>query len=160
MTTFGSFFSNNPAKWGHGFANPADYARQPKKTANYVWAYANGNNGGNDGWNFRGRGPIQISGRSIYTDFQAFYNRLFPDRQLDFINNPDLINSTDEIAMLASMFWCKQNLWWRFKTWDQNTSAKEVSGIVNRGSKTKKASREDERLEYFDAINKHIDCDN
>jgi putative chitinase len=160
LITFGSFFSNNPANWGHGFANPADYARQPQKTANYVWAYANGNNGGNDGWNFRGRGPIQISGRRIYTDFQAFYNRLFPDRQLDFINNPDLINSTDEIATLASMFWCKQNLWNRFKTWDQNTSAKEVSGIVNRGSKTKEASHEQERLDYFDAINKHIDCDN
>lgn len=47
------------------------YAYQPEKLANYIYAkrLGNGNEASGDGWKFRGRGLIQLTGRTLYTMF-------------------------------------------------------------------------------------------
>lgn len=54
----------------------APYVGHPQKLANYVYAKRNGNRGGSDGWDFRGRGYIQITGRDGY---RAVGYELTPD---------------------------------------------------------------------------------
>jgi putative chitinase len=67
--------------------NTADaYARNPQKIANKVYSsrMSNGNEASGDGWKFRGRGYIQLTGRGNYTLF---------DKQVseDILANPDLV---------------------------------------------------------------------
>jgi len=84
-------------------ASTAGYARTPQKIANKVYAsrMGNGNESSGDGWRFRGRGPIQLTGRSNYTAFAASINRP------DVLTNPDLV--AGELAFEAALWFFKSN---------------------------------------------------
>jgi putative chitinase len=65
-----------PRYFGPGKRNPAEYARNPQKLANYVYMDEfrtpqgrMGNTRPGDGWRFRGRGIKQLTGRNNYTTF-------------------------------------------------------------------------------------------
>lgn len=65
-----------PRYFGPGKENPADYARNPQKLANYVYmdkhrsaAGALGNVQEGDGWLFRGKGLKQVTGRANHAAF-------------------------------------------------------------------------------------------
>lgn len=88
--------------------NAASYARQPEKIANLVYGnrMGNGAESTGDGWRFRGRGPIQLTGKDNYT---ACSRDLFGDLRL--VNNPDLVTSDKKIALMtACWFWKRNNL--------------------------------------------------
>lgn len=63
------------------------FAHQPQKIANEVYNGRMGNRPGtDDGWNYRGRGGTQTTGRDAY-------QRLGSIMALDLVNNPDLVNA-------------------------------------------------------------------
>ena len=80
------------------------YARQPEKIANFVYANRIGNGPveSGDGWRFRGRGYIQLTGRANYRDFDRFVDD-------DIISNPDLV-ATKYPLTSAAWFWHTRNL--------------------------------------------------
>ncbi len=63
LTVFGKYFNNTSAK---------QYARKPKEIANRVYAnrMGNGNEASGDGYRFRGRGFIQLTGKDNYLQIQ------------------------------------------------------------------------------------------
>ena len=80
------------------------YQRQPQKIANKVYASRmdNGSESSGDGYKFRGRGYIQLTGRSNYTAFGKAINE-------DIANNPDVVSG--KYALLsAAWFWSKNGL--------------------------------------------------
>jgi predicted chitinase len=81
------------------------YARQPEKIANRVYAHRMGNRSeaSGDGWKFRGRGLIQLTGR---TNYNAFATWVGDDR---VVNEPDLVASEYAVHS-AVFFWDKNNL--------------------------------------------------
>ena len=99
------------------------YARQPQKIANKVYAnrMANGSEASGDGYKFRGRGYIQLTGRDNYTQFGKAIG-------VDIPNNPDVVASTYALAS-AAWFWSKNGL---NKLADAGASDTAVTSITKR----------------------------
>jgi putative chitinase len=99
------------------------YARQPQKIANKVYAnrMANGSEASGDGYKFRGRGYIQLTGRDNYTQFGKAIG-------VDIVSNPDSVSSTYALAS-AAWFWSKNGL---NKLADGGASDAVVTSITKR----------------------------
>jgi putative chitinase len=81
------------------------YARKPEKIANRVYAsrMGNGDEASGDGYKFRGRGYIQLTGKDNYKAFSDFIGE-------DCVANPDLV-STKYPLTSAAFFFEKNKLW-------------------------------------------------
>jgi putative chitinase len=96
------------AVWPQRFPDPMKaklYSRNPEKLANAVYANRLGNGGEEtgDGYRFRGRGLIQITGRDNY----GWVGELF---SIDLINLPDTLLEPRYAALSAAAFWNKHDL--------------------------------------------------
>ena len=93
---FGKYFNSTTA---------AGYARNPEKIASKVYAsrMGNGDESTKEGFKFRGRGYIQLTGKSNYTNFAKFIGE-------DTIANPDLVATKYPLAS-AAFFFNSNGLW-------------------------------------------------
>jgi putative chitinase len=84
-------------------ASTAGYARKPDKIANKVYAnrMGNGPEASGDGWKWRGRGPIQLTGKANYTAFAGDIGRP------DVLTNPDLV--VGELAFESALWFFRKN---------------------------------------------------
>lgn len=82
------------------------YQRQPEKIANRVYAnrMGNGDERSGDGWRYRGRGALQLTGRSNY---QALFDAL---QQPQLMQTPDVV--ADEYAFISARHFFTQNGLW------------------------------------------------
>lgn len=96
LKTFKKYFDRSRA---------AKYARNPQKIANRVYAnrMGNGSEDSGDGWRFRGRGLIQLTGKNNYIACGK-------DLGMDLIKNPDYLLTPEGAARSAGWFWEKNNL--------------------------------------------------
>lgn len=77
-------------------------ARNPEQIANHTYAnrLGNGSPESGDGWKYRGRGIIQLTGKSNY----AAANKALG---INCLQNPDMLTSMEWAAMAAVWFWVK-----------------------------------------------------
>jgi putative chitinase len=82
------------------------YARQPEKIANRVYAdrMGNGNEASGDGWKFRGRGALQLTGKANYEAFAKYLGTN------EVMENPDLVAT--KFAFESAMFFFERNKLW------------------------------------------------
>lgn len=94
--TFGKYFPGNLAE---------SYAKQPEKIASRVYGnrMGNGDETSNEGFKFRGRGYIQLTGKANYTSFTKFIGE-------DCVANPDLVATKYPLAS-AAFFFDSNKLW-------------------------------------------------
>jgi putative chitinase len=99
------------------------YQRNPQKIANRVYGgrMGNGPEETGDGFKFRGRGYIQLTGKSNYTAF----DKTVPEEILD---NPDLVASKYALAS-AGFFFNTNGLW---KICDQGSTDQVVTAVTKR----------------------------
>ena len=101
------------------------YARQPEKIANRAYAsrMGNGNEASGDGWKYRGRGLIQLTGTENYRNCGQALG-------MDLLSQPDLIIESPEISVaVACWYWNSRNL----SDWADKDDVKEVTRRVNGG---------------------------
>ena len=99
------------------------YARQPEKIGSRVYAnrMGNGNEASGEGFKFRGRGYIQLTGKNNYEAFSKFIGE-------DCVSNPDLVSTKYPLAS-AAFFFDKNNLW---STCDLGSSDDVVTKVTRR----------------------------
>ena len=78
------------------------YANKPKMIASRVYAnrMGNGDEASGDGYKYRGRGLIQLTGKTNYVAFDRFLNA-----NGEIVSNPDLVAKNKEYAVLTAFFY-------------------------------------------------------
>jgi len=116
---FGKYFPGNLAE---------SYARQPQKIASRVYGgrMGNGPESTGDGYKFRGRGYIQLTGKNNYTQFSKFIGE-------DCVANPDLVATKYPLAS-AAFFFDSNKLWAICDKGADNATVTAVTKRVNGGT--------------------------
>lgn len=111
---FGKYFPGNLNE---------SYARQPEKIAARVYGgrMGNGDESTKEGYKFRGRGYIQLTGKSNYVNFTKFIGE-------DCVSNPDLVANKYPLAS-AAFFFDSNKLW---SICDQGSSDEIVTKVTKR----------------------------
>jgi len=132
-STFGKYYSTNGGEVVE-LSNPirlitkrkaSDDAHKPEQIANFVYSnrMSNGDVASGDGWRYRGRGLIQLTGKANYTEFSTFC-------KIDVVSNPDLVmNDADTMVECACWFWMSRNL----NTHADNDDIVRITWSVNGG---------------------------
>ena len=129
---FGKYFPGNLEE---------SYSRNPEKIANRVYAsrMGNGDEKSGDGWKFRGRGALQLTGKDNYKAFSDYL------KKPEIMTNPDLVATT--YSFESAMFFFDKNKLWSICDQGINDAAilaltKRINGgthgLEDRNQKTKK----------------------
>lgn len=105
------------------------YERQPQRIANRAYAnrMGNGDEASGEGFAFRGRGALQLTGKFNYSEFAKYVNRP------DVMTNPDLVAT--ELAFESALWFFDKNKLWSICDKGINEAAiRELSSRIN-GSK-------------------------
>lgn len=132
-------------KYFKTIAQATAYERKPEKIANLVYAnrMGNGNEASGEGWKYRGRGYIQLTGKENYKAFDA----TVPE---DITANPDLVATKYALAS-AGFFFKKNNLW---SICDKGSSPDVVTLVTKRvnGGTIGLADRQKHFKEYYNLL--------
>jgi len=109
--------------WGFTPEEAADYERQPKRIANRIYGNRMGNRdeASGDGYRFRGRGCIQLTG-------SANYHHAGQALGVDLIMEPDLVATPQYAALTAGWFWNTQKLNDLAEAGDWTRLTKKING--------------------------------
>jgi putative chitinase len=137
MGIFKKYFSNAT------LANA--YQRQPEKIANRVYAnrMGNGDEHSGDGYKFRGRGYIQLTGKENYSKFDT----TVPE---DILSNPDLVATKYPLAS-AAFFFNSNKLW---SICDRGATPEIVTAVTKRvnGGTIGLSDRVKHFIEYYNLL--------
>jgi len=116
---FGKYFPDDAAAEA--------YARKPEAIANKVYAdrMGNGNEASGEGWKYRGRGLIQLTGKNNYEQCGESIGK-------DLVNDPDsLTESADTSVLAACWYWDTHKLNGYADQDDIKTVTKKINGGYN-----------------------------
>jgi putative chitinase len=119
------------------------YERKPEKIANLVYAsrMGNGDEASGDGFKFRGRGALQLTGKDNYKVFSEYL------KKPEIMTNPDLVAT--EFAFESAIFFFDRNKLWDIC--DKGVNKDTILALTKRinGGTHGLADREEKTLKYY-----------
>jgi putative chitinase len=106
----------------------APYHRKPEMIANVIYAnrMGNGDTASGEGYKYRGRGPIQLTGKANY---HAFASDFFEDPET-VMDDPDLVTDDVPTSLYSALwFWNKNNL----NKYADSGDIKGMTKVINGG---------------------------
>lgn len=127
-------------------AKALEYERKPEKIANLVYAsrMGNGDEGSGDGYKFRGRGALQLTGKDNYKAFSDYM------KKPEIMENPDLV-ATQYSFESAIFFFDKNKLW---DICDKGVNKDTILALTKRinGGTHGLEDREQKTLKYYEWV--------
>jgi putative chitinase len=119
------------------------YERKPEKIANLVYGnrMGNGDEASGDGFKFRGRGALQLTGKDNYKVFSEYL------KKPEIMTNPDLVAT--EFAFESAIFFFDRNKLWDIC--DKGVNKDTILALTKRinGGTHGLADREEKTLKYY-----------
>jgi len=119
------------------------YARNPEKIANVVYAsrMGNGDTASGEGWKYRGRGALQLTGKSNYQNLATHLGKP------EIMDNPDLV--AGELAFESAMYFFDRNKLWDIA--DKGVNKDTILLMTKRinGGTHGLADREEKTMKYY-----------
>ena len=133
--------SSPASRWCSLVPRAAELAGNPERLANAVYGgrMGNGPEATGEGWRFRGRGLIQLTGRENY---RAAAEAL----GLPLLDEPDLLEQAEHAAQSAA--W-----WWKSRGLNELADAgkiQDIGSIINAGQPGRTPSGAAERKAFYD----------
>ncbi|XKF16787.1 hypothetical protein LL947_06615 [Halomonas sp. BLK-85] len=154
------FYRDNPAlAEQHGRNDETDQPADREAIANHAYARASLGNGGpetGDGWRFRGRGLIQLTGRSNYAAFTARHTDLWGE-VIDFESEPDLVAEPRYAVRSAIDFWLRHGMNDVADGGDSREVCDQITNLINSG--TSDESREARYSLFLELMNQRLFSD-
>jgi len=138
VTTFGRYFINE--------ATARPFERNPERIANRVYAgrMGNGLSTSGDGYKFRGRGALQLTGKENYEAFSDYL------KKPEIMTNPELVATTYSFES-AMFFFDKNKLWSICDQGVNDASIKALTKKINGGFHGL-ADRSDKTKKYYEYV--------
>ena len=119
------------------------YERKPEKIANLVYGnrMGNGDEASGDGFKFRGRGALQLTGKDNYKVFSEYL------KKPEIMTNPDLVAT--EYAFESAIFFFDRNKLWDIC--DKGVNKDTILALTKRinGGNHGLADREEKTIKYY-----------
>lgn len=117
-------------------------ARKPETIANIVYSnrMGNGDRASGDGYKFRGRGFLQLTGKDMYKAYGDYI-------EMDLITNPDFV-ATKYALSSAAWFFQKKGLWKICDLGGDTETIKKLTRLINGGT-----NGLEDRIAKFDLFN-------
>lgn len=135
LATFGKYFDDFTAK---------QYARNPQRIANRVYAnrMGNGPESSGEGWKYRGRALLQITGKEQYMKLSK---EIFGDTRL--LDTPELLEVAEYAVQSAFLYWNRNKL--NLLADNAVAAVPTITKVINGGNN----GLADRRMRYNHAIN-------
>ena len=111
-----------------GPLDPAAYAHNQQKLANEVYGNRMGNTGPNDGFTYRGRGLLQLTGKDSYREATTLVRNTNPAAP-DFVASPDDVISAEWCLAIAASEWVSKGC----NAFADQDSIRKITTAINGG---------------------------
>ena len=91
----------------------------------------NGNVASGDGWRYKGRGLVQLTGRANYDDFSRRHKEVW-NESVDFLEAPELLETARYAVRSAVGFWLREKLYEIADAGSSSVQVNAITEVINR----------------------------